>query len=128
MCVVWVKSIVYSRCDTVDLCDCTDTKNTCKNTENSKQYSKPFPVFACKFFKTFFNCIEWTAKNVAVFFLFAVSNCKHTFSIFCTNTYKSCHPHPEQGTRTTGCNSCCYTDNVTSTDCSRKSCTKSTKA
>lgn len=56
-----IKEILYCGCDTVDLCKCTDTKQTDTGTEKSENFGKP----ASSVSHTIFNIVERTAENMA---------------------------------------------------------------
>ena len=106
------------------MCEGTNAQACATYAKDCKQNSQDFKVFA----QAHFDVVHRTAGNVAVFIYFTVFNCQQTFCVFGSHTEESCQPHPEQRTRTACFNSSSNTYDVTGTNGSCKSSTKSFKA
>ena len=121
-CFIRIKKCLYGICDTIDLCKCSDTKQTYTNTEKCKNLCQPSPFCS----HTFFNVVERATHNMTILCNGTIFHCQQTFRILCSHTYKGSYPHPEQCTRTSGYQRGCNTDDVTCTDgcgqCSTQCC------
>ena len=115
-----MECIVYHTCDGVALCTVTDTEAG-KTSKQCKQNTQPF------LFQTSFQSVHGTTDHGAVFCSYSVFDCQNGFTVFRSDTEAACQPYPEYRTRTTRCDGCSYTDDVTGTNGCRKGCCQRTE-
>ena len=118
-----IKEIVCRRGDAVDLRNGTDAQQTSQHTEQGEQLCQPLPAGA----HTIFNIVERTTQIVSFFVYCTIFDCQKAFGIFGRHTEQGCDLHPEQSTRTAGCDCRSNADDITGTDRCRQSRTESTK-
>ena len=102
----------------------TDTENTDEHSKHSKQLCKPFPALS----HAFFDVIERTAEDGAVFADFAVFDGEQAFGIFGCHAEERGDLHPEQSTRAAACDSGCHADDVAGADGGREGGAEGTEA
>ena len=112
MCFIRVKEIGNCRCNTIYLCEGSDTEKSYTCSEKCEDLGKPSPLFS----HTVFDVVEWSAENVAFLVNGTVLDRQKSFCIFGCHSEECGYDHPEKCSWSAGCDRSCNTYDISGSD------------